>query len=622
MRVADFVAQAAFEAGIRQVFMVTGGGAMHLNDALARHGGLDVLYMHHEQACAMAAEGYARIAGRPALVNVTTGPGGINALNGVFGAHTDSVPMIVVSGQVKRETIVANGSLPLRQLGDQEADIVAMVRGITKSAVLVNDPREIRYELERAVWIATSGRPGPVWIDIPVDVQGALVDPATLRGFDPLREPAHAHGSTGPNEEGMLHGEALRRAALAVAAALRRAKRPIILPGAGIRIAGGYRVFRRFVDRTGIAVAPAFNAHDLLPDDHGSLAGRPGTIGDRAGNFAVQNADLVLVLGCRLNIRQISYNWTSFARHATKVMVDIDKAELAKPTLSIDLPVHADLVRFLETMLDVMGSEPIPEPHGEYRSWCRSRKDAYPAALPAYFERQSPINPYAFASLLWDELEEDDIVVAANATACIVTFQTARIKEGQRLFSNSGSASMGYDLPAAIGACLAAGRSRIVCLAGDGSFMMNIQELQTIVGNRLPVKVFLLNNGGYHSIRQTQTAFFPDNVAGCGPGDGVTFPDFLKVGTAFGCETRRCATLDSAREQVRAALDADGPVLCEVILDPAQPFAPKLSSRRLPDGRMASAPLEDMAPFLPRDEFRRNMLVPCEGEDEPAGSAG
>jgi acetolactate synthase I/II/III large subunit len=613
IRVADLVAQIVRAAGIRQVFMVTGGGAMHLNDALTRAEGLDVLFMHHEQACAMAAEGYARLCGVPALVNVTTGPGGINALNGVFGAYTDSVPMLVISGQVKRETVAALRPLPeplsLRQLGDQEADVLAMARPVTKFAAMLDDPADAAWLVERAIWIARSGRPGPVWIDVPIDVQAARVDPARLRRFVPAEEPPH------PNEAGALAGEALRARAREVLALLARAERPVILPGTGVRTAGAVDAFRALVDRLGAPVATAFNAHDLVPDDHPLFVGKPGTVGDRAGNFAVQNADLVLVLGCRLNIRQISYNWAAFARAATKVMVDIDRAELEKHTLAIDLPVHAELKGFLDAMLAEAGDAAPPPSHGRYLAWCKARLARYPANLPDYAARPSPVNPYAFAGLLWEELGADDAVVTANATACIVTFQTARLKEGQRLFSNSGSASMGYDLPAAIGAHLAGVRlgnlsGRTVCIAGDGSLMMNLQELQTLAGNRLPIKVFLLNNAGYSSILQSQEAWFPDNVAGCGPRSGVGFPDFLAVAAAFGIPGRRIAHLDEARAAIRATLDADGPALCEVMLDPAATFAPKLSSRRLEDGRMVSAALEDMAPFLPREEFAENMLIP------------
>ncbi len=610
MRVADLIARIVLESGITRAFMVTGGGAMHLNDAFCRAPGLDVLFMHHEQACAMAAEGYARLGGTMALVNVTTGPGGINALNGVFGAFTDSVPMLVVSGQVKTETVAAFQPLPLRQLGDQEADILAMAAPVTKFSASLRDPRDAAYLIEKAIWIARSGRPGPVWIDVPIDIQGAQVDPDGLRHFSPEAEGWVSH----PNEAGRLTGPDLAAAASRVLDLIREAERPVILPGTGIRAAGAVARFERLVAVLGLPVATAFNAHDLLPEDHPAYVGKAGTVGDRAGNFAVQNADLVLVLGCRLNIRQISYNWTAFARAATKIMVDIDSAELAKHTLAIDVPVHADLTAFLDALLEAAEGHAASAAHRDYLAWCKLRLARYPANLPDYGLRTEPINPYAFCGQLWDELGEGDAVVTANATACIVAFQTARLKPRQRLFSNSGSASMGYDLPASIGAQLASDSSaRTICLAGDGSIMMNLQELQTIASNRLPIKIFILNNSGYSSILQSQQAWFPDNLAGCGPQNGVTFPDFLRIAAAFGIPARRLTDLDQAPALIRATLDEPGPAICEVMLDPAQTFAPKLSSRRLPDGRMVSSALEDMAPFLSREELAENMIIPVVG---------
>ncbi|NEU12963.1 thiamine pyrophosphate-binding protein [Methylobacterium sp. BTF04] len=607
MRVADLIARIVIDSGISRAFMVTGGGAMHLNDAFCRAPGLDVLFMHHEQACAMAAEGYARLGGAMALVNVTTGPGGINALNGVFGAYTDSVPMLLISGQVKTETVAAFQPLPLRQLGDQEVDILAMAAPVTKFGASLRDPADTAYLIEKAIWIARSGRPGPVWIDVPIDIQGAQVDPDRLRHFSAAKEGIASH----PNEVGQLVGPDLAAAARRVLDLIGTAERPVILPGTGIRAAKAVALFERLVATLRIPVATAFNAHDLLTDDHPAYVGKAGTVGDRAGNFAVQNADLVLVLGCRLNIRQISYNWTAFARAATQVMVDIDSAELAKHTLSIDVPIQADLCEFLEALLAQAEDHAPPAAHAAYLAWCKARTARYPANLPDYAACKDPIHPYAFAGVLWDELGEGDAVVTANATACIVTFQTARLKPRQRLFSNSGSASMGYDLPAAIGAHLASdGSGRTVCMAGDGSIMMNLQELQTIVGNRLPIKIFILNNAGYSSILQSQTAWFPDNVSGCGPQSGVAFPDFQKIAAAFGIPVRRLSHLDQAAEMIRATLDEAGPSICEVMLDPAQTFAPKLSSRRLADGRMVSSALEDMAPFLSREELAENMLIP------------
>jgi acetolactate synthase-1/2/3 large subunit len=608
MRVADYIAHRLAELGLTHVFLVTGGGAMHLNDAFGRAPGLTYVCFHHEQACAIAADAYARLGGRPAVLNVTTGPGGINALNGVFGAYTDSLPMVVISGQVRRETIAGNFPVGLRQLGDQEVDIVRMVGGITKSAVTVQDPQRIRYEIEKAYHLATTGRPGPTWVDVPIDIQGAFIVPETLPGFDPRVDTFDAALAT---ESGLLSGDELAAAAKAVVVELARARRPCVLPGSGIRIAGCEAAFHRVIARLGAPVPTAFNAHDLVANDHPLYSGRAGTVGDRAGNFAVQNADFLLVLGCRLNIRQISYNWGSFARAATKAMVDVDRAELHKPTLSIDLPIHADLNAFLAALETELEGYSPPTAHAEYLAWCQERVARYPTVLPSYWQDANGVNPYCFGATLSDALEADDIVVTGDGTACVVVFQSAKLKQGQRLFSSSGCASMGYDVPAAIGAWHASGKTgRIICIAGDGSIMMNIQELQTIIGQRIPVKIFLLNNDGYHSIRQTQQNYFPDNVVGCGPESGVTFPDFQKIGAAFGFETRRSVAHADLAETIRLTLDGPGAQLCEVILDKAQPFAPKLSSRRLEDGRMVTSALEDLAPFLSREEMADNMLIP------------
>ncbi|MEO8812695.1 MAG: thiamine pyrophosphate-binding protein [Caulobacteraceae bacterium] len=608
MRVADYIAARLRELGMSHVFMVTGGGAMHLNDAFGRCPGLEVVCLHHEQACAMAAEAYARLGGRPAILNVTTGPGGINALNGVFGAWTDSQPMVVISGQVRRETLAGNFPIGLRQLGDQEVDIVRMVGGITKSAVTVQDASRIRHEVEKAFWLATTGRPGPTWVDVPIDIQGALIDPEALTGFDPATE---GQAATLPAERGALSGEALRDAAREVIARLKGANRPCVMPGTGVRIAGCADRFARIAARLGVPVATAFNAHDLIAADDRVYAGKAGTVGDRAGNFAVQNADFLLVLGCRLNIRQISYNWDSFARGAFVAMVDIDKAELAKPTLSIDLPIHADLAAFLSALEAELDRYAPSADANAYLDWCRARVERYPTVLPEYWTGANGVNPYCFGAALFEALEADDVVVTGDGTACVVTFQSAALKAGQRMFSNSGSASMGYDVPAAIGAYHANHRARrIVCIAGDGSLMMNLQELQTIVGAHLPIKLFVLNNDGYHSIRQTQQNYFPDNIVGCGPESGVTFPDFQTLGAAFGFAVRRIATHDDLVAGIAATLAGEGPQMCEIMLDKAQAFAPKLSSRKLDDGRMVTSALEDLAPFLSREEMAQNMLIP------------
>lgn len=611
VRLSDYVAQKLHAHGVRHVFMLTGGGAMHLNDAMGRVDGLQYVCCHHEQALAMAAESYTRLSGRLAALNVTTGPGGINALNGVHGAYTDSIAMIVLSGQVKRETLASNAPVRLRQLGDQEVDIVSMVRPITKFAAMVTEPQDIRYLLEKALWLAETGRPGPVWIDVPIDVQSALIDPDTLHGFDPVRE-GYGRDYALPAEYGWKTGAALSAAVAEVLDAIKGAKRPVLLPGTGVRISGAYDIFLRISDKLGIPIAPAWNAQDLVADDHPLYVGRPGTVGDRAGNFAVQNSDCVLVLGCRLNIRQISYNFASFARAAKKIMVDVDAAELAKPTLNIDMPVHADLKAFLPELERALEGYETPVAHREYLSWAMERRRKYFPVLPEYWETKGVVNPYCFTEALFEQLEEDEVIVMADATAAVVTVQAARLKKGQRLFSNSGAASMGYDLPATIGAwhAMPGGSKRVICMAGDGSIMQNLQELQTIVGQKIPAKIFLYNNAGYHSIRQSQQAHFNGFSVGCGPDSGVTFPDFEKISTAFGFAYTQTSDHADMRSAISKTLMADGPAICEIFVDKEQAFAPKLSSKRLEDGTMITAPLEDLAPFLPRDEFESNMIIP------------
>ena len=605
IRVADFIAQHLARHGIRHVFLVTGGGAMHLNDAFGRCEGLRYVACHHEQACAIAAEGYARISGKMAAVNVTTGPGGTNAITGVWGAYVDSVPMIVVSGQVKFETVVRSTSLPLRQLGDQEIDITRVVASLTKYAVMVTDPQAIRWELERALHLATAGRPGPVWLDVPMNIQGALVDPEALRAYDPASDP----------QPGVPSTEGLDGAVADVLARLARAERPVILVGQGVRASGAHDRFLAFAERLGIPIAVSFNALDVVWDDHPLFVGRQGTIGDRAGNFAVQNADVLLVLGARLNIRQISYAWEHFARAAYKIMVDADAAELQKPTLKIDRPIHADLRAFLDRALAATVADAAPPSdavraaHEKWLAWCLERRRRYPVVLPAYWAGKDAVNPYCFMDALFRALPERSIVVSGDGTASVTSFQAAALKRGTRLFHNSGSAPMGFDLPAAVGAAIASGRD-VVCLAGDGSIQMNLQELQTIVTHRLPVKIFVLNNRGYHSIRQTQQNYFPDNVVGCGTESGLGFPDMEKLAAAYDFPYARATTHADMGEAIERTLGRAGRAICEVVLDLEQVFAPKLASRKLDDGRMISSPLEDLAPFLSREELRENMIIP------------
>lgn len=598
MKLSDYVFSQLKNWGAQHVFLITGGGAMHLNDSVGTSG-MKYTCTHHEQAAAMAAEGYARINRIPAILNVTTGPGGINALNGVFGAWTDSVPMMVISGQVKRETCMATyGLSDLRQLGDQEVDIIRMVKGITKYSVFVSDPESIAYHLERAWYLCQNGRPGPCWLDIPVDVQSSDVDPETLKHYNPSED------------ELMFDSATVSRQVSDVLGRIAQAKRPVVFAGSGVRIGGALDEFERVIRALRIPVVTAWT-HDLIASDDELFCGRPGTIGERAGNFTVQNADLVLVLGSRLNIRQMSYNWNSFARHALKIQVDVDPAELRKPLFQSDVPIHCDVKVFLGEMARQLEANPPELVHKDWLDRARRWKCKYPVVQPKQRVTGPPLNSYDFIDKLFAMLDSNDAVVCGNATACIVPYQAGKMKKGQRLISNSGSASMGYDLPAAIGVAIAR-NARTVCIAGDGSLQMNVQELQTVVGYNLPIKIFVLNNGGYLSIRQTQTGFFKGRKIGESPESGVTFPVVKRLGDAYGIPSFTIEKADDL-QIVQRELNAEGPTVFDVHLDPAQEFEPRLRSRILPDGKILTPNLEDMYPFLSEQELAENMLT---GEDQ------
>lgn len=605
IKVSQYIANFLAEHGVTDVFTITGGGAMHLNDAIGHHDALHCTYNHHEQACAIAAEGYARLTGKVAAVCVTSGPGGTNAITGVLGGWQDSIPMFVLSGQVKRETTTWSTSIPLRQLGDQEFQIVECVKGMTKYAKMITEPTEIRYHLEKAWYLCNSGRKGPVWLDIPLDVQAALVEERDMRRFVPEEETTDAMNGT---EMMDIHEHPVYDVTMSeqIIEKIKNAKRPVILAGTGVRLSGAYDEFLKCIEALQIPVVTAWNAHDLLWDEHPLYCGRPGSVGTRGGNFVVQNSDLLFVLGCRLNIRQISYNYKEFAKNAYKIVVDIDEAELYKPTVAVDMKVHADVA---DVMRDIAGKASDMENHLEWLQWCRDIDAKYPAALPTYYEKQTPINPYAFIHEFSAALAEGDRIICGNGSACVVTFQAMQIKKNQRLFTNSGCAAMGYGFPAAIGCAVAEKDRRIICLDGDGSFQMNLQELQTVVYNKLNMKIFILNNNGYHSIRQTQTNLFEPPLVGVCDGNGLSFPNMEKIAYAYDIPYEKIDMLAGISIKVSRILKMEGPVLCEVILDPAQNFEPKLSSRVLPDGKIVSPEIDDMFPFLSREEYEQNKLV-------------
>ena len=607
-RLADYVADFLADCGVTDVFSVVGGGAMHLNDALGHHDRLRVTYNHHEQACAIAAEAYARLDNRIAAICVTTGPGGTNALTGVLGGWLDSIPMFVVSGQVRYDTTarfaLKTAGAAVRAMGDQEYDIVKSVTPMTKYAVMIEDPKTIRYHLERAWHLATTGRPGPVWIDIPVNYQGGYIETEELEGYDPAEDDAK------------LPPEVTDEVIQTVLAKIRGAKRPVFHAGYGIRLSGGYAAFREALEKLNIPVVTYWNAVDLIEDDHPLYTGRAGNMGDRPGNWAIQNADLILAVGTRISIRQVGYNWQTWARAAEVIMVDVDENEMKKPTLHVDLPVWADAKDFL-ARLAAAAEEKV------FRSeaWlekCRGWKRDYPAVLPRQWEENGETaNVYAFIRYLSSRLPENSLTAVSNGACCVVGNQAYVIQKGSRMANNSAVASMGYGLPAAIGTCVGGGRRDTVCLEGDGSIMMNLQELQTILTNKLPIKIFLINNSGYHSIRITQTNLFGHHTkVGIGPESGdLSFPEFKKIAEAFGYRYYSARSNAEMKAVVDEVLALEGPVFTEIFTDTKQVWEPKSSTKRLEDGTLVSPPLEDLAPFLPRAELESIMEIPLMPEN-------
>jgi acetolactate synthase-1/2/3 large subunit len=608
MRVADYIASFLVDHGITDMFSVVGGGAMHLNDAFGHCPGLHVTYNHHEQACAIAAESYARMTGKIAGVCVTTGPGGTNAITGVLGGWTDSIPMLVFSGQVKFSTTIAScPNLGLRQLGDQEFNIVDAVRPLTKYAVMVVNPDKIAYYLEKALFMSTHGRPGPCWIDVPLNVQGAQINSDVLQHFDPEHDalsdggdgiPALKLQETVDPVSDFVIDEFIGR--------VNAARRPVIIAGDIVRTLNCYDTFRAVVEKLQIPVVTAWNAHDLMEDDDPLYAGRQGSAGTRGGNFVLQAADLVISLSSRLSIRQVSYNWENFAKNGSLIYIDIDEAELRKPTLSVAMPIHADIRDFMAKLLD---RDYTFEPRARWNSWCHEINLRYPVCLPEYREKKSPVNMYVFFDESSRLFPEGSKIVCGNGAPCMAGFQTIHIKKGTRLYHNSGVAAMGWGLPASIGAAVALKGERIICYTGDGSIMMNLQELETVSFNKLNIKIFLLNNNGYQSIRITQTNLFDSNFAGVDPESGVGMPCWEKVAAAFDIPFMRIDSLDSMDEKIKEFLAAPGCGLCEVVCGTDQFWSPKLGAKRLPDGSMVSPSLEDMSPFLPEGEVDEVMSI-------------
>ena len=585
--IADFVAK----LGTKRVYTVTGGGAMFLNDALGFHPGFATVCMHHEQSCAFAAEADARISGGIGVLHVTSGPGGTNAITGICGGWIDSIPMLAISGQASLPTTIGNSGL--RQKGVQEADIVSMVKPITKYAVMVTAADEIRYHMEKAAHLAVCGRPGPVWIDVPTDVSNFQIDPDGIPGYRP--EPP-VRPSLAPKVRECL-------------ALLEAAERPVLIPGYGVRLAGATQAFRELAEKLQMPIVPSWNASDIVGCDSPYHVGRAGIFGDRAGNFAVQNADLLVIVGSRMSIPQTGYNAQLFARGAKMIVVDIDPREHEKPTLRPTVSVVGDAGDFLKALLAAGGNFRRNTKAGQWLAKCQDWRARYPVVLDEYRREPDKVNSYHFIERLSERLPDESVVVTDMGTSFSCTMQTFATKAGQRLFTSSGLAAMGFGLPGAIGACFANGRRRTICLSGDGGLMFNLQELQTVIHYKLPIVIFVLNNEGYLTMKHTQKNYF-GRLIGSEPASGVSCPDFVKVAAAFGIPGAHIRDRSELESGIGAALAAEGPYVCEVHMPVMQALVPRVQNKRAADGRIVPTPIEDLYPFLDREEFERQMIVP------------
>lgn len=581
-RVADIVADCLVANGITDVFSLVGGGAMFLNDAFGHREDLNVVYTQHEQACSMAAEGYVRCGGRMAAVCVTTGPGGTNAITGVLGAYQDNYPMLVVTGQVRYPTTVDSTGLPLRFLGEQEHDIVTTVKNLTKYAVMIKNPNDILYEIEKAIFLAKEGRPGPTWIDIPMDIQSMCIEEENLRHYiAPKKDRTW-------NIEQFVHE-------------ISRSERPVILTGSAIRSTNYTNRFRLLAKKLGIPVLAATYNADLFPNNNDDYFGNFGIIGGRAGNFIMQNADLIIGMGCRMAYRQIGFNYEQFSPNSKRIVIDVDENELKKPTLSIDLPICADIRDVIDDLLE-FDERPDMSNKAMWLSYCRMLRDRYPIYQEKFnTEILAQVNPYYFAKELKNHLSDDSVIVLGNSTIAAHVLQLGIDKPDQRIINNMNLGSMGYDLPAAIGA--AQDKKDIVTLiTGDGSIMLNLQELQTVKHYRFPIKVFISSNGGYRGIVRSQSNMF-GHYTGCTAETGVEMPDFEKVSSAFGIpffKIRNQSELSSILDKVYSL---EGPVVCEWPQNPDQVIEPRVMNRRSEDGCIVSTQIDDLAPFLSRVEY-------------------
>lgn len=588
VKLADYVFDYIKKLGVKDVFMLSGGGCMHLCDSLGRSG-INYVCCLHEQGAAIAALAYSQYKNDFGVALVTTGPGSTNALTGVAGAWAESAPLMIISGQVKTADI--SGKSGVRMLGFQEAPTVDIVKPVTKYSVTVTDPLKIKYHLDKAAYFAKSGRPGPVWIDIPLDVQAAKINPAKLEGFQPVKEPARS----------------LKKEALKVLSMIEKSQRPVMMAGYGIRLSGAVNDFLKLLKMLGIPVLTTWKGADLLTDENAYFFGRPGTAGQRGANFILQNSDLFISLGARLDFGQISFEHSTFAREAKKIIVDIDSAELKKFKFNINMPVNADCGSLIKEMILL---KPSPKKCGAWLDYCALVNKKYPVVLPEYRKKKKYISTYALAEEISRNMKDGDIFVPGSSGMCgEIPMQVFKFKKGQRSLNSPGIGSMGFGVPSALGACVASGKKSVICTNGDGGFQMNIQELETIRRLNLPIKFFVLNNDGYASIKTTQRNYFGGFYVGSNSSSGVTLPDTIKIAKAYGFKTFYLNKTSSIKNEVKKILNSKGPAICEVMIDPMETVAPKVSSAVGADGKMFSKPLEDLYPFLPRPEFLKNMII-------------
>lgn len=591
VRLADFVVDWLVKKGIADMFLVSGGGIMHLVDAVGKNRRMNYLSTHHEQACAVAAESWARINNKPGVCLVTTGPGATNALTGVAGAYMDSIPMLVISGQV-RSDILADYSKQ-RQIGPQEGNTVPTVEHNTKYAKLVLDPKEILYELDKSYYIAMSGRPGPVWLDIPLNIQATTIDTSTLKKFVIPKARANKN---------------MVKQVATVITLLQKAKRPILVLGGGVRSSGiTTAALETFINRLGAPVVAPYSGLDLIAEKHPLSMGRFGPVGQRRANFALQNSDLMISIGTGLSIAAIGFNFAGFAPKAKKVMVNIDPGELSKPTISVDLGIEADAKDFMREMLRQLGKTKLNYDQ-RWSLACAYWKKKYKTTIPEFYEKKNYVNPYVLFDKLSEIVTQKDVIVTGNSLDAVCMLQSLKVQKNQRAFTNSNWGAMGWCLPGSIGAAIGS-KKRTILVTGDGSIQFNIHELGTISHYNLPIKIFIVNNDGYESIRATQETHFAGNYVGSNVSSGVTNPNFKYLAKAYSIPYLTMKRNNDIEKITKEALRIKGPVIIDMKVDPEQHRVPRVSSFKRPDGTMESRPLEDMWPFLPREELKANMSM-------------